>query len=58
MKICVIGAGYVGLVAALSFAKFKNNVICVEKDKTKIDKLNKGIPTIYEEGLESLLKNV
>jgi len=56
LKICVIGAGYVGLVAALSFAKFKNNVICVEKDKTKIDKLNKGIPTIYEEGLESLLK--
>ncbi|GKX31254.1 UDP-glucose 6-dehydrogenase [Vallitalea longa] len=56
MKICVIGAGYVGLVAALSFAKYKNDVICVDKDVNKVNQLNKGIPTIYEEGLEPLLK--
>lgn len=56
MKICVIGAGYVGLVAALSFAKYKNDVICVDKDINKVKQLNKGIPTIYEEGLEPLLK--
>ncbi|QUI24234.1 UDP-glucose/GDP-mannose dehydrogenase family protein [Vallitalea pronyensis] len=56
MKICVIGAGYVGLVAALSFATFKNNVICVEKDQEKVDKLKQGVPIIYEKGLEPLLK--
>lgn len=55
MKICVVGAGYVGLVAALSFAKYKNDVICVDKDIKKVKQLNKGIPTIYEEGLEPLL---
>lgn len=56
MKICVVGAGYVGLVAALSFAKYKNDVICVDKDIQKVKQLNKGIPTIYEEGLEPLLQ--
>ena len=55
MKICVVGAGYVGLVAALSFAKYRNDVICVDKDINKVNQLNKGIPTIYEEGLEKLL---
>lgn len=45
-----------GLVAAVSFAKYKHHVICVEKDKAKVDMLNKGIPTIYEEGLQSLLQ--
>lgn len=55
MKICVIGAGYVGLIAAVAFAKFSNDVICVEKDIDKVDKLNNKIPTIYEEGLEELL---
>lgn len=55
MKICVIGAGYVGLVAALSFASLKNDVICVEKDFEKVDQLTRGIPTIFEEGLEEML---
>jgi UDPglucose 6-dehydrogenase len=55
LRICVIGAGYVGLIAALSFAKYKNDVICVDKDIKKVKQLNKGIPTIYEEGLEPLL---
>lgn len=55
MNICVIGAGYVGLITALSFAKKGNNVICVEKDNMKVNKLNKGIPTIFEEGIQDLL---
>ena len=55
MKICVIGAGYVGLVTALSFAHFENDVICVEKDIKKVTQLNQGIPTIFEEGLHELL---
>lgn len=55
MKICVIGAGYVGLITALSFAKIGNKVVCVEKDIEKVNKLNKGIPTIFEKGLQELL---
>ncbi|MCT4599108.1 MAG: UDP-glucose/GDP-mannose dehydrogenase family protein [Vallitalea sp.] len=55
MEICVIGAGYVGLIAAVAFAKFSNKVICVEKNGDKVNKLNNGVPTIYEEGLEELL---
>lgn len=56
MNICVIGAGYVGLITALCFGKKENKVICVEKDLEKLDMLKKGTPTIFEEGLEELLK--
>ncbi len=56
MNICVIGAGYVGLITALCFGKKGNKVICVEKDLYKLDMLKKGIPTIFEEGLDQLLK--
>lgn len=56
MNICVIGAGYVGLITALCFAKKENKVICVEKDLDKISMLKKGQPTIFEEGLNELLK--
>ena len=55
MKICVIGAGYVGLITSLAFAKVNNKVICVERDVEKVKALNKGVPTIYEEGLDELL---
>lgn len=55
MKICVIGAGYVGLVTSLGFAKLGNNVICVDIDINKVVSLNNGIPSIYEEGLEDML---
>jgi UDPglucose 6-dehydrogenase len=56
MNICVIGAGYVGLITALCFGKKENKVICVEKDLEKLSMLKKGTPTIFEEGLEKLLK--
>jgi UDPglucose 6-dehydrogenase len=55
MKISIIGTGYVGLVSGVCFAKLRNNVICVDIDKKKIDKINNAIPPIYEEGLEGLL---
>lgn len=55
MNICVIGAGYVGLITSLAFAKMGNNVICVEKNVKKVDSLNNSIPTIYEENLDELL---
>jgi len=56
MNICVIGAGYVGLITALCFAKKENKVICVERDIEKLNMLRNGKPTIFEDGLEKLLK--
>ena len=56
MKLCMIGTGYVGLVSGTCFADIGNQVICVDKDKNKIDKLNSGISPIYEPGLDELIK--
>ena len=56
MNICVIGAGYVGLITALCFGKKENKVICIEKDLEKLIMLKNGIATIFEEGLDELLK--
>jgi len=56
MNICVIGAGYVGLITALCFGKKENKVICIEKDLNKLKLLKRGIPTIFEDGLNELLK--
>ncbi|WP_457640955.1 UDP-glucose dehydrogenase family protein [Persephonella sp.] len=59
MKITVIGAGYVGLVTAACFADLGNEVMCVEKVSSKLEKLCRGISPIYEPGLtEMLQKNI
>jgi UDPglucose 6-dehydrogenase len=58
MKICIFGAGYVGLVAAACFAESGNSVITVDIDRTRIDNLKEGIIPIYEPGLkEMILRN-
>ena len=54
MKIAVVGTGYVGLVTGTCFAETGNNVICVDIDQVKIEKLSSGTITIYEPGLEKI----
>ena len=56
MKLCMIGTGYVGLVSGTCFADIGNKVYCVDKDASKIKKLNTGISPIYEPGLNELIK--
>jgi len=59
VRIAVIGTGYVGLVSGVCFSDFGHDVICVDKDPIKIEKLERGEVPIYEPGLDALMaKNV
>ncbi|MBX5222555.1 UDP-glucose dehydrogenase family protein [Rhizobium sp. NLR8a] len=55
MRITMIGSGYVGLVSGVCFADFGHDVICVDKDLSKIEALREGRIPIYEPGLDQLV---
>ena len=55
VSICVIGSGYVGLVAAVCFGEMGHRVICVDNDEAKVEMLRKGAVPIYEDHLPELL---
>ena len=55
MRVTMIGTGYVGLVSGACFADFGHDVVCVDKDRAKIDKLEAGEIPIFEPGLEALV---
>jgi UDPglucose 6-dehydrogenase len=55
MKIAMVGSGYVGLVSGACFADFGHDVVCVDKDESKIERLRAGIMPIYEPGLAELV---
>ncbi len=56
MNIAVVGTGYVGLVSGTCFAETGNNVICVDIDKNKVERMRNGEVPIYEPGLETLFE--
>ncbi|MAY19045.1 MAG: UDP-glucose 6-dehydrogenase [Erythrobacteraceae bacterium] len=57
MKIAMVGSGYVGLVSGACFADFGHDVVCIDKDQGKIDRLHDGIMPIYEPGLDALVES-
>jgi UDPglucose 6-dehydrogenase len=56
MKVTIFGSGYVGLVTGACLSEVGNDVVCVDIDQGKIERLNQGEVPIYEPGLEAIIK--
>ncbi|TIX61157.1 MAG: UDP-glucose 6-dehydrogenase, partial [Mesorhizobium sp.] len=56
MNLTVFGIGYVGLVQAAVLAEVGHQVVCVDIDEKKVERLNQGLIPIFEPGLETLVK--
>ena len=57
MKVAIVGSGYVGLVTGVCLADFGHEVVCVDNDQTKVDRLSRGEISIHEPGLGELIKS-
>ena len=56
MNIAIIGTGYVGLVSGVCFSEMGIDVWCIDVDRSKIERLERGETTIYEPGLDEMLR--
>ena len=55
MKLVMVGTGYVGLVSGACFAEFGFETVCVDKDKSRIEKIEKGNCPFFEPSMDDLL---
>lgn len=56
MKVSILGTGYVGLVTGACLAEKGHDVVCIDVDPDKVDRINRGDPPFFESGLEALLR--
>ena len=58
MNVAIVGTGYVGLPTGVGLAELGHQVICIDRELSKIKALQEGKVTLYEEGLEDLLREL